>query len=98
MASAHAPKGFCGALSKAARGDAGSLCRGADTGETWQRVDHDIEINSTVMSITVSSDNPDRVYFAARMGQVFGTEDGGKSWDAMPMPKGVVDLRAIACA
>jgi photosystem II stability/assembly factor-like uncharacterized protein len=97
MVSPHDPKVFYAALSKSSRGDAGSLCRSADTGETWQRVDHDIEINSTVMSLTVSGDDPDRVYFAARLGQIFGTEDGGKTWDSMPLPEGVVDVRAIAC-
>jgi len=98
MVSPHDPKVFYAALSKSSRGDAGSLYRSADTGETWQRVDHDIDINSTVMTLTVSGNDPDRVYFAARLGQVFGTEDGGKTWNAMPLPGGVVDLRAIACA
>lgn len=98
MVSPHDPKVFYAALSKSSRGDTGSLCRSADTGETWQRVDHDVEINSTVMSLTVSGEDPDRVYFAARMGQVFGSEDGGETWNEMPLPEGVVDVRAIACA
>lgn len=98
MVSPHDPKVFYAALSKSSRGDAGSLCRSTDIGETWERVDHDIEIDSTVMSLTVSGDDPDRVYFAARLGQVFGTEDGGRTWEPMPLPEGVVDLRAIACA
>ena len=50
-----------------------------------------------MMSVTVSSKDPDRIYCVARLGQVFGTEDGGKTWECMTMPEGVVDLRAVAC-
>jgi photosystem II stability/assembly factor-like uncharacterized protein len=97
MVSPNDPGVFYAALSVSARGDAGSLYRSKDSGETWQRLDHGLKINSTLMTVTVSSKNPDRVYCAARLGQVFGTEDGGKTWESMPLPAGVVDVRAIAC-
>ncbi len=50
------------------------------------------------MTLSVSGQDPDRICFAARLGQVFGTEDGGKTWEAMPLPEGVTDVRAVACA
>ena len=58
---------------------------------------HDISIDSTVMAVTVGESDPDRVYCVARLGQVFGTEDGGASWTALPLPEGVQDVRAVVC-
>ena len=97
MVSPHDDGVFYAALSDSSRGVAGSLYRSDDAGETWRRVDHDIDVQSTAMSVSVSREDPDRVFFAARLGQVFGTEDGGKSWLAVPMPAGVVDMRAVLC-
>lgn len=97
MVSPHDDGVFYAALSDSSRGVAGSLYRSDDSGETWRRVDHDIDVQSTAMSVSVSREDPDRVFFAARLGQVFGTEDGGESWQAVPMPAGVVDMRAVLC-
>ncbi len=97
MVSPHDPNVFIAALSDSARGKAGSLYRSQDTGETWQRLDHDISIDSTLMTVAVSHSNPDRVFCAARLGQVFGTEDGGATWNELPLPDGVVDVRAVHC-
>ena len=97
MVSPHDPDVFYAALSVSARGDTGSLYRSKDKGETWQRLDHGHAVHSTMMTVAVSSRNPDRICCAARLGQVFGTEDGGKSWQSMPLPAGVADVRAIAC-
>jgi photosystem II stability/assembly factor-like uncharacterized protein len=93
--SPHDPNTFYAALSDSARGQAGSLYRSADLGKSWSRVDHDISIDSTLMTVNVNDANPDRVYCAARLGQVFGTEDGGASWNEAPLPSGVTDVRAI---
>ncbi len=97
MVSPHDPAVFLAALSASSRGDAGSLYRSQDKGETWQRLDHDISIDSTLMKVAVSPRDPDRIYCAARLGQVFGTEDGGATWGALPLPPGVVDVRAVHC-
>ena len=97
MVSPHDSGVFYAALSDSSRGVAGSIYRSDDGGENWSRVDHDIDVQSTAMSVCVSRDDPERVYFAARLGQVFGTEDGGKTWQAMPMPAGVVDMRSVVC-
>ena len=93
----HDPNTLLAALSIAAVSDAGSLYRSGDFGETWERFDHDVSINSTLMIIAVSKQSPDRVYCAARRGQVFGTEDGGANWREAPLPDGVEGVYALAC-
>ena len=98
MVSPHDAKVFVAALSDSSRGVKGSVYCSSDTGETWQQLDHDISIDSTVMSVAVSGRDPKRVFCAARLGQVFGTEDGGKTWNALPLPEGVQDVRAVACS
>ena len=35
--------------------------------------------------------------FAARYGEVFGTQDGGESWLEMPLPQGMQHVYALAC-
>ncbi len=98
MTSPHDPKVFVAALSESSRGHAGSVYSSNDAGASWSRLDHDISIDSTVMTVSVSAHDPNRVYCAARLGQVFGTEDGGATWDAMPLPDGVEDVRAVVCS
>ncbi len=93
----HDPDTFLAAFSDSAGGVAGSLYRGADLGETWSRLDHDVSIDSTLMTLAASAETPDRVWCAARRGQVFGTEDGGANWHALPLPAGVEGIYAIAC-
>jgi photosystem II stability/assembly factor-like uncharacterized protein len=85
-----------GAFSIAAVSDAGSLYRSPDLGTTWRRFDHDVSIDSTLMIIAASAQSPVRVYCAARRGQVFGTEDGGRSWQTYPLPaEGVYALSCV---
>jgi len=86
-----------GAFSIAAVSDAGSLYRSPDLGATWSRFDHGVSIESTLMIIAASAASADRVYCAARRGQVFGTEDGGASWQTHPLPSGVEGIYALAC-
>ncbi|MDP6689925.1 MAG: hypothetical protein QF384_10550 [Alphaproteobacteria bacterium] len=94
----HQPDRMYAALSVAAMSDAGSLYRSDDFGATWQRFDHGVSIDSTLMVVAESVSSPDRVYCAARRGQVFGTEDGGKSWQTYQLPDGVQEVYALACA
>lgn len=96
--SPHDPKTMYAALSIAAVSDAGSLYRSKDLGASWQRFDHDVSIDSTLMIIAPSESNPDRVWCAARKGQVFGTEDGGKTWQQHRLPGGVEGVYALATA
>jgi photosystem II stability/assembly factor-like uncharacterized protein len=95
--SPHDDKTLLGAFSIAAVSDAGSLYRSTDLGETWTRFDHDVSISSTLMITAASAQSPDRVYCAARRGQVFGTEDGGANWQPYPLPEGVEGIYALSC-
>lgn len=97
MVSPHDPKVFVAALSDSSRGHAGSVYRSTDVGKSWQRLDHDVSIDSTVMTVSVSPSDPNRVFCAARLGQVLGTEDGGATWIELPLPDGVQDVRAVHC-
>jgi photosystem II stability/assembly factor-like uncharacterized protein len=86
------------ALSPAARSAAGSLYRSGDMGETWQRFDHDVTAHSTMMAIALHPRDAKQVYCATRGAQVFGTQDGGATWDETPLPEGLQDIYALACA
>jgi photosystem II stability/assembly factor-like uncharacterized protein len=42
--------------------------------------------------------DPNQVYVGARYdGEVFGTQDGGKTWASMPLPRTVKDIYSVAC-
>jgi len=94
--SPHNPKTMYAALSVAAVSDAGSLYRSGDLGETWTRFDHGVAIESTLMTIAPSHSSPERIYCAARRGQVFGTEDGGKTWQSYRLPDGAQGIYSLA--
>ena len=96
--SPHDPRVLYACLSPAARSQDGSLYRSADLGETWTRVDRGVKAESTMMALALHPRDPDQVYCASRSGQVFGTQDGGGSWDEDRLPDGVKDVYAIACA
>lgn len=96
--SRHDPDRLYAALSVAAISDAGSLYRSDDFGATWSRFDKGVSIDSTLMIIAESPASADRVYCAARRGQVFGTEDGGATWREYDLPEGVQGVYALACA
>jgi photosystem II stability/assembly factor-like uncharacterized protein len=67
-------------------------------GQSWQRFDQDVSIESTLMVVGPSVSRAERVYCAARRGQVFGTEDGGRSWTETQLPDGAQGVYAIAAA
>lgn len=98
IVSPHDPNTMFAALSIAAMSDEGSLYRSTDLGETWSRYDSGVSMESTLMNIGPSLSSPDRVYCAARQGQVFGTEDGGATWRTLPLPAGVSGVYAVDCA
>ncbi|HUN52134.1 MAG TPA: hypothetical protein VMU42_13505 [Candidatus Sulfotelmatobacter sp.] len=96
--SAHDPRTLYAALSVAAVSDAGSLYRSTDLGESWQRFDHDVSIESTLMIVAASEADPKQVYCASRRGQVFGTEDGGATWRQYRLPDDAEGIYALATA
>jgi photosystem II stability/assembly factor-like uncharacterized protein len=83
-------------LSVAASSKDGGLFRSRDLGKTWERFDK-VQPHGTLMSVALHQADPDQVYVAARYGEVFGTQDGGATWDEMPLPAGVKDVYALAC-
>ena len=97
QASRHQPNRMYAALSLAAACDEGSLYRSDDRGRSWNRFDHDVDIDSTLMAVAESITSPDRVYCAARHGKIYGTEDGGESWANYQLPEGIQGIYAIAC-
>ncbi|HEX3862366.1 MAG TPA: hypothetical protein VHY35_11800 [Stellaceae bacterium] len=91
------PKVMYAALSPAARSTDGSIYRSDDVGESWKRFDHGIKADATMMGVTLHPTDPSQVFAISRVGQVFGTQDGGKSWSEHRLPEGVRDCYAVAC-
>ena len=91
------PKTIYAALSVAAASHDGGLYRSQDAGQTWRRFDK-VQVHGTIMSVALHPTDPNQVYLGARyQGEVFGTQDGGKTWTALPLPGPVKDTYAIAC-
>jgi photosystem II stability/assembly factor-like uncharacterized protein len=85
------------ALSVAAASKDGGIYRSQDAGKTWKRFDK-VQVHGTIMSIGLHQTDPNQVYIGARyQGEVFGTQDGGETWSAMPLPGPVKDIYAVAC-
>lgn len=85
------------ALSVAAASKDGGLYRSRDAGRTWTRFDK-VQVHGTIMSVGLHAADPDQVYIGARYnGEIFGTRDGGSSWESMPLPGVVKDIYAVAC-
>ncbi len=95
--SPHDPKTMYAALSPAARSTDGSIYKSEDVGKTWKRFDHGIKADATMMGVIVHPKDPNQVYGVSRVGQVFGTQDGGKSWSESRLPEGVRDCFCVAC-
>ncbi len=96
--SPHDPRTLFTCLSPAARSEAGSLYRSDDLGTSWRRIDHGVTAHSTMMAVALHGQDPDQVYCVARGGQVFGTQDGGRSWKESHLPEGTEDCFTVACA
>jgi photosystem II stability/assembly factor-like uncharacterized protein len=94
--SPHDPKIMYAALSPAARSTDGSVYKSTDVGKTWTRFDHGIKADATMMGVIVHPTDPNQVYAVSRVGQMFGTTDGGKSWSESRLPEGVRDCYCVA--
>jgi hypothetical protein len=95
--SPHDPKIIYAALSPAFRSFDGGIFRSSDVGRTWERFDHGVKAESTMMAVAAHSRDPSQVYGVSKVGQVFGTQDGGKSWSEHRLPDGAGDCYALAC-
>jgi len=95
--SPHDAKVLYAALAPAARSTDGSVWRSDDVGRTWTRFDRGIKAEATMMGVIPHPKDANQVYAASRCGQVFGTQDGGKSWSESRLPEGVRDTYCVAC-
>lgn len=94
---AHDPKTMYCALSVAAASKNGGVYRSNDAGRSWQRFDK-VDAHGTIMSVAPHPSDANQVYIGARyQGEIFGTQDGGESWTAMPLPGSVKDIYCVAC-
>jgi hypothetical protein len=50
-----------------------------------------------MMTVSISRQDAKRVYCATRGGQVFGTHDGGATWQEYQLPQGLQDVYTVAC-
>ena len=93
----HDPNTMYCALSVAAASKNGGVYRSNDAGRSWQRFDK-VEAHGTIMSVGLHQTDANQVYIGARyQGEIFGTQDGGESWTAMPLPGSVKDIYCVAC-
>jgi Sortilin, neurotensin receptor 3, len=91
------PNTLYSALSVAAASHDGGLYRSDDGGVSWKRFDK-VQVHGTIMSIGLHPADSGQVYIGARYdGEVFGTRDAGKTWQAMPLPCEVQHIYSVAC-
>ncbi|HEY8290614.1 MAG TPA: hypothetical protein VIG49_15170 [Acetobacteraceae bacterium] len=84
------------ALSVAAASKDGGVYRSQDAGKSWSRFDK-VQVHGTIMSVALHQTDPRQVYLGARYdGEIYGTGDGGETWEAMPLPSGVKDIYSVA--
>ena len=96
--SPHDPRTLYACLSPAARSQDGSLYRSQDLGQTWKRFDHSVKAETTMMAVALHPRDPAQVFCTSRTGQVFGTVDGGATWQERRLPAAAQDVYALACA
>lgn len=94
--SPHDPQTFYTTLNESSSGHTGTLYRSTDLGVSWTRFDHSVTAKSTLMGIGLDPRDPAIVHCATRYGQVFGTRDGGKSWQEFPLPEGSLGTYCMA--
>jgi photosystem II stability/assembly factor-like uncharacterized protein len=96
-ASLAEPNTLYAALSVAAASKDGGLYRSDDGGKSWKRFDK-VQVHGTIMSIGLHQSDPAQVYIGARYdGEIFGTQDAGKTWRTMPLPGEVQHIYSVAC-
>ena len=76
----------------------GGVLRTTDLGQTWERFDKGVSPKSTTFGVAVNSQATDQVYFCTRKGQVFGTHDGGSTWQEHVLPDSAGNVISVACA
>jgi hypothetical protein len=91
------PNTLYACVADAARGQAGRLYRSQDMGQNWARVDRSINVRSTMMAVALPAHDPAQAHCVTRLGQTFGTLDGGRTWREYDLPAGAGAAVAVAC-
>jgi len=78
--------------------DVGALFRSADGGVSWARVNMGVEPKSTMFALAFDPRQGKRMYGATNGGEVFASDDGGRSWAGRPLPEGATQVYAMGCA
>lgn len=77
-------------------GDRGALFISKDDGASWRMLDLGSRLKTTVFAVAVDPNRPDHVFCTTKIGQVFGSTDGGEHWRMNPLPAGVGHVFALA--
>ena len=92
------PNTLYSALSVAASSHDGGLYRSEDGGQSWTALRQGPGARHDHVDRPASTATPNQVYIGARYdGEVFGTSDAGKTWQAMPLPGEVQHIYSVAC-
>jgi photosystem II stability/assembly factor-like uncharacterized protein len=75
-------------------GSTGRLLRSSDYGETWSDAGLPGDVNSTPWCIAVHPAEPNLVFVATNLGQLYRSTDGGESWTKLKRELG--EIRALA--
>jgi len=74
-------------------GDAGRLLSSRDGGDSWQQAALPAEPNSTPWCIADNAADPELLFMATNLGQLFRSQDGGASWVKLDRELG--EVRAL---
>jgi photosystem II stability/assembly factor-like uncharacterized protein len=77
--------------------DEGALFRTQDGGLSWDRVDMGFQPTSTMFGLAFDHSHPSNMFCASNRGQVWGSTDGGDSWEERSLPSGAIQVYSIAC-
>jgi len=75
-------------------GTAGRLFRSRNYGADWEDASLPGEAESSVYFLAVNPADPNLIYVAATLGQLWRSTDGGESWTALQRRLG--EIRALA--
>ena len=95
-AAPHDPNMLYVSIGAAARSRQGALYRSRDLFKTFERVGPAANAASTMMAVRVDARAPERIFCAARDGEVFGSYDNGATWESYPLPEKAKEIRGLA--
>jgi photosystem II stability/assembly factor-like uncharacterized protein len=75
-------------------GTGGKLFRSRDRGARWESVDLPVEPESSMYFMATNAADPQLIFAATNLGQIFRSEDGGETW--IVLPRRLPEVRAMA--